>query len=212
MKRFREWLNIQLVKKPGGMVLIAILLFNIVFFLVSAGVISALSTHDHQDVSFLVAAYYTVAMVLDAGFVTSVSEIGTSGVILTVFCLVVVLVGMITFTGAVIGYVTNYISNFIENANSGKRRLIISGHVVILNWNTRASEIINDLLYCEKKQKVVVLVSGRKSEIEKEIEERLSDTIARENKTLLDKYASLPFFRRRATYRKEKMKKNVTHL
>lgn len=210
MKRFREWLNIQLVKKPGGMVLFAILLFNVVFFLLSALIISALSTHDAKEVSFLVAAYYTVAMVLDAGFVSSVSEIGTSGVVLTLFCLIVVLVGMITFTGAVIGYVTNYISHFIESANSGKRRLVISGHVVILNWNTRASEIVNDLLYCDKQQKVVVLVSSRKAEIEKEIDERLSDTIARENKATLEKYAALPFFRRRALYRKERMQRNVT--
>ncbi len=210
MKRFKEWLSIQLVKRPGGMVLVAILLFNILFFVASAAVISALSSEGTQELSFIVAAYYTVAMVLDAGFVSSVSEIGTSGVILTVFCLVVVLVGMITFTGAVIGYVTNYISHFIENANSGKRRLHVSGHVVILNWNTRASEIVNDLLYCETEQKVVVLVAGRRAEIEKEIDERLSDTISRENKAVLDKYAALPFFRRRAMFRKEKMKRNVT--
>ena len=210
MKHFKEWLSIQLVKRPGSMVLIGILLFNVLFFIAAAAVISALSTTGTEGMSFIVAAYYTVAMVLDAGFVSSVAEIGASGVVLTVFCLLVVLVGMISFTGAVIGYVTNYISHFIENANSGKRSLHVSGHVIILNWNTRASEIVNDLLYCETAQKVVVLVAGRKSEIEKEIDERLSDTIARENKAILEKYASLPFFRRRRLYRKEKMKKNIT--
>ena len=91
---------------------------------------------------------------------------------------------MISFTGAVIGYITNYISKFISDSNEGSRKLNISNHIVILNWNTRASEIINDLLYGSERYKVVVLNSERKTEIEKEIEERLSDTINRENENL----------------------------
>ena len=58
------------------------------------------------------------------------------------YSLLAVLIGMITFTGAVIGYVTNYISNFIENSKSGARSLKVSRHTVILNWNSRASEIL----------------------------------------------------------------------
>ena len=182
MKKIKEWVSVQLVKNPGKVVLAAILLFNVVFFFLAAVVISNMSLSGTEHMSFLEAAFCTVTMILDAGCIQFVvSDIGQAGVAVVLVCLAIIFIGMISFTGAVIGYITNYISHFIEDSNTGSRKLHISDHVVILNWNTRASEIVNDLLYCGKKQKVVVLVGGRKKEIEKEIEERLADTVSREN-------------------------------
>lgn len=210
MKKIREWFSIQLAKNPGRIVLLSILIFNIVFFVLSAFVISKLSLSGTEEMSFFEAAYYTITMVLDAGCIESViADIGTSGVAIAIVCLSVVIIGMISFTGAVIGYVTNYISSFIENSNTGSHKLKISNHIVILNWNTRASEIINDLLYCKRKQKVVVLASDRKKEIVKEIEERLSDTISKENANLLNKYKDLGFIQRHIKYRKNRLKNNL---
>lgn len=210
MKKIKEWFSIQLVKNPGRIILSAILIFNVLFFLISALIISALSLEGTEGMSFVESAFYTVMMVLDAGFVESVVKIGESGVFITVFCLIIVLVGMISFTGAVIGYVTNYISNFIENSNAGKRKLLLNNHFVILNWNSRASEILNDMLYTEQREKVVVLVQGRKKEIEKEIEERLSDTVARENKEIAKKYSKLPYLARKIAIRKNRFIRRVT--
>ncbi len=210
MKKIKEWFSIQLVKNPGRIILSVILIFNVLFFLISALIISALSLEGTEQMGFVESAFYTVMMVLDAGFVESVVKIGESGVFITVFCLIIVLVGMISFTGAVIGYVTNYISNFIENSNAGKRKLVLNNHFVILNWNSRASEIINDMLYTEKKENVVVLVQSRKKEIEKEIEERLSDTVARENKEIAKQYKKLPYFARKIAIRKNRFIRKVT--
>lgn len=209
--KIKEWFSIQLVKNPGRMVLAAILIFNIAFFLLSAIVISALALDGTEKMSFIEAAFCTITMILDAGCIQFVvADIGTSGVGITLFCLMVVLIGMISFTGAVIGYVTNYISSFIENANTGKRKLALDNHFVILNWNSRASEIVNDMLYCDEKQNVVVLVQSRKEEIEKEIEERLSDTINRENKAVAEQYKNLPFFKREIAILRNRFKRKVT--
>lgn len=210
-RKIKEWLSVQIAKNPGKMILLGILLFNIVFFMVAAVIISNLSLTGTEKMGFFEAVFCTVTMILDAGCISYVIEdIGTAGVTVAVICLAIVFIGMISFTGAVIGYITNYISGFIENTNSGNKRLVISGHTVILNWNTRASEIINDLLYCKEKQKVVVLVNSRKAEIEKEIEERLEDTIARENKKIRKQYESLNPFGRFVACKKNKFKKNVT--
>ncbi len=211
--KIKEWFSVQLAKNPGRIVLAAILLFNVMLFFLSAGVISSLSLEGTEKMGFVEAAFCTVTMILDAGCIQFVvSDIGQSGVFVTVFCLCIVMVGMISFTGAVIGYITNYISRFIEHSNTGKRRLHLHGHYVILNWNTRASEIVNDLLYSDGKQKVVVLVDDKKEEIEQEIEERLSDTVARENKAVAKKYAHLaPLVRQLATF-KNRFKREVTVL
>ncbi|MBQ8882140.1 MAG: hypothetical protein IJY70_01955, partial [Clostridia bacterium] len=166
MKKLREKISILIAKKPAMMVLVVILLFNIVFFLAASGIISALSLQGTENLNFIEAAFYTLTMILDPGCISFVvTDIGTAGVVISIVCLCVVVVGMISFTGSVIGYVTNYISSFIERANDGARKLVISDHIVILNWNSRASEIINDLLYSDRKEKVVVLVNGDKEAV-----------------------------------------------
>lgn len=209
-KRVRQWLSIQTAKNPGRMVLAVILLFNVVFFLLAAVIISKLSLSGTEQMGFLEAAFCTVTMILDAGCIQFVvSDIGRAGVGVVITCLAIILIGMISFTGAVIGYLTNYISHFIEDANTGSRKLHISDHMVILNWNTRASEIINDLLYCKGRQKVVVLAGSRKAEIEKEIKERLSDTISRENQALRRSCRDMGLFKRALTVLRGKMRDNV---
>lgn len=207
MKKFKEWLSVQLAKNPGKMVLAAILFFNIVFFFLSAIIISNMSLSGTERMSFIEAAFCTVTMIFDAGCIQFVvADIGQSGVAIVVVCLIIIFIGMISFTGAVIGYITNYISHFIEDSNTGNKKLHISDHIVILNWNTRASEIVNDLLYCGKRQKVVILVNSRKNEVMKEIDERLSDTVLRENEKLLNR----SFLQRLITKRQPKFRNRLT--
>lgn len=210
-RKINEWISIHIAKNPGGVLLAAILLFNIAFFFLSALIISNLSLTGTEKMPFIKAAFCTITMILDPGCVQFVVEdIGAMGVTVAITCLCIIFIGMISFTGAVIGYITNCISNFIENANAGSRELHVSDHVVILNWNTRASEIVNDLLYCEKGQKVVVLVNSRKTEIEKEIDERITDTVERENREVIKRYNSNGFLRRNLKILMNRFKKNIT--
>ena len=180
-RKIREQISVQLSLKPRRVVLAAILLLNLAFIVISAFVISLLSVSGTEEMGFWQSAYYTVMMVLDAGNVAEVvGDVGTAGLALIIICLAVVIVGMVLFTGAVIGYLTNYISSFVDNANLGSHKLYLSGHIVILNWNSRASEIINDLLYSDEKKRIVVLVQDGKEAVEREIFERISDTLAQE--------------------------------
>ena len=206
-----EWLSIQTAKKPGRIVIGAILLFNLLLILLSSLVISHFGLSGTEKLNFLEAAFTTITMILDAGCIQFViADIGKASVGVSIFCLIVILLGMISFTGAIIGYLTNAISQYIENANAGTKKLRLANHFVILNWNTRASEIVNDLLYCKGKQVVVVLVERGKQEIEREVGDRLQDTISKENETLRNQIKELPFFERCREYRKNRVKNNVT--
>jgi len=213
MKKIRSWFSIQYSKNPGRLILISILLMNVVFIFLSAGVISSLSLSGTEKMNFWAAAFYTVTMILDAGCISYVvEEVGTSGVALVFVCLSVIVIGMIMFTGAVIGYLTNYISNLIDHANSGTRKLRIYGHTVILNWNSRASEIVNDLMYCDTPQKVVILVNSRKDEIERELFERMSDTVQSENRVIMNSAAGMKPLKRWLYIRKNRFKNRVTYI
>ena len=209
--KIKEKFSLQLAKNPGSVVLAFIFLFNILFFIISALIISSLSLTGTESLSFIEAAFYTITMILDAGCISYViADIGQSGIVIAIVCLLIILIGMISFTGAVIGYLTNSISNFIENSNTGNRSLTISNHLVILNWNTRASEIVNDLLYLKGNQKVVVLSDSSKTDIIKEIDERISDTIVRENNALWRQCEDMPLMERRRYWQANRLKNNVT--
>lgn len=209
-KKLREKISIFAVKNPSRAILISILLLNVVLFLVAAGVISLLAPKSLGNSGFWSSVYYTITMVLDAGCIEYViADIGQTSVALILVCIFTVLIGMITFTGAVIGYVTNYISNFIDNSKSGIRALKASGHTVILNWNSRASEIINDLLYTGQKEVVVVLANQDSDDIEREIGERLTSTVKNENARVKAEVKDMPFFKRHLYYRKHRLKNRV---
>lgn len=210
-RRCREWLSVQLTKNTSRVLLVGILSFNIIFILFSSLLISNLKLQGTENMSFLEAAFCTVTMIMDAGCVQFViADIGKAGVVSAIVCLLIIFIGMIIFTGALIGYITNYISAFIEKANEGARKLHASDHIVILNWNTRASEIVNDLLYRPGKQKVVVLAGDHKTEIQKEIAERLEDTVARENRDVLKAAKEIGGLRGVLYKHQHKFRMNVT--
>lgn len=210
-KRISEKISVFVAQKPAKAILIAILVFNIVFLCFSAILISHLAPKSLQNAGFWASVFYTVTMILDAGCIQFVvADVGQAGVTIIIICLLIVMIGMVSFTGAVIGYITNYISNFIETANSGTRKVKITNHTIILNWNTRASEIVNDLLYSETKEKVVVLANTGKESIEREIYDRISDTLSREHKALLSESKDMPFFEKRRYISKHRLKNNLT--
>lgn len=213
---FKEWYSVKRAKKPRSIVLFVILAVNILFMVVSAVFLSSIPLPQNKDLDFFEALYSTVTMVLDAGCISAViEEVGQASVVLAIGCLAIVIIGMIIFTGAVIGYITNYISGFIESTNAGSKPVRASNHVVILNWNSRASEIVNDLLYYngnKEEQLVIVLANSGKEDIEKEIEERLSDTVITENKAVKERYKDLPPLSRFVETRRNKFRCNVTYI
>lgn len=210
-RRIRERISLFTVKQPSLTILIVIFILNLVLFAVAAGIISWLAPNSLAHSGFWPSVFYTITMVLDAGCIEYViADIGQTSVALIIICLLTVLIGMITFTGAVVGYVTNYISSFIENSKSGNRTVRVSGHTVVLNWNSRASEIVNDLLYTGKKETVIILSGQDSKDIEDEINERLSATLKEEFSKVREESESYPFLKRRIYRRKHRLQNRVT--
>ena len=211
LSRLNEWGSIRFNQKPRSMMLLFIILLNVLILLISAWVISAVALPGNTHMGFFTAVYNTLTMILDAGRIESIIQNpGNTNLFLIIFCLVVIVVSMITFTGALIGYVTNVISNLINTANNSSVPLRISDHFVILGWNNRASEIINDLLFCPDPQKVVVLADSSREEIITEIRERLADTLAHENRDLAASVPNAPWFCRKIWFHRRKLRNRLT--
>ena len=205
-----EWESVRFSRKPHSIMLIGILVVNVLLVLLSAWVISAVAMHGNENTGFFTAVYNTFTMILDAGCIESViSDPGSTNLFLVIFCLVIIVICMITFTGALIGYATNVVSNLIESANANSIKLRIAGHTAVLGWNTRAAEIINDLLYCKDRQKVVVLSDSNREAILQEVSERLNDTIERENEALEESVRDKGWLERHIYLWKHKLRNNV---
>ncbi len=163
-----QWLTILKEKKPGLLIVIGLGLFNVAFLALFSLIVYLMK----EDMTYFTAMFNCLAMMLDPGCISGVVD-GTEQVVLCIVCFVVVLVGLIAFTGSVIGYVSNIISNFIEKATNGKNKLDLDNHVIILNWNDRGIEIINEYLLLQKKM-IIVVLSNKEREI---IEQNINDTI-----------------------------------
>lgn len=212
-ERTRERLSITFAKKPGRVILIALLIINVVFILLSALLIVLCYPDRMVQDGFWVTAYKITTMILDAGCITSIIEAPSAKeAILAIMCLSIIVIGMVTFTGAAIGYITNVISGIFESAKSGSRRLHLSEHMVLINWNSRACEIINDLLYSENDEKVVVLVSEDSEAVEQEIDNRIADTIERDIKAAQEKADKLIEQGKLSRYEKKRyIKEHTSH-
>ena len=212
MKKIREWISIKTVKSPGMIILLVIVFANIAIIGVSALIISSLTPSSSMENSgFWHSVLNTMIMYLGIGGIdTVIEDIGQADFVLVLSCVVIIIIGLVIFTYALIGYMSELISGFIKDADSNSRKLHISGHIIILNWNTRAAEIINELLLKNKKEKIVVLVENNKQDILNDINERLSDTINDINEEVTEANTDMRFFKRRHYIREHKIKNKLT--
>ena len=126
-------MSIHIVKTPKMIVILGIMAANLLFINAAALVVMWLAPPSLEPNDYWSCVYYALTMFLSGYMETAVDDIGQAGAFFVMFCVVTVIIGMIVFTGAVIGYMTELISSFIENADSSSRKLHMSRHTVVLN-------------------------------------------------------------------------------
>ncbi len=159
----RSFLSIRTYKHPMMFVIGLMILLNIIILCIAA--LIALSIDD------------SFSNFIDAFANGSLKWMLTPNAILqienpeTLFLAVVVLViGMILFTGTIIALTTNAIKDYFQKKKSGSGKIYIEDHIVILNWNNKVPELVADLIHVENKEvKVVILSEVDKDFAEKQI-------------------------------------------
>jgi hypothetical protein len=91
---------------------------------------------------------------------------------------VVLITGMILFTGTIIALTTNAIKDYFQKKQSGSGKIYLEHHVVILNWNNKVPELVADLLHVENSQMTVMILADiDKAYAEKQIMSATRDLI-----------------------------------
>ncbi len=87
-----------------------------------------------------------------------------------ILAVVVLVIGLILFSGTIIALTTNAIKEYFQKKKSGSGKIILSRHIVIINWNNKVPELVADLLHVSGKEvTVMILAQIDKAYAEKQI-------------------------------------------
>lgn len=168
-KKLKKHLSILQHKKARLFVLIGIVLFNLGLWFVSS-LLSYLIQPELYNGLFDAIMKSGITWMLDPGFYDPETLLS-----IQIIAILTVIVSMVTFTGGIIAYVSDAVGHFIERSEEGSKPLYLYDHLLILNWNIKALELIADFCFDEEGKDIVVVSPLERKEIEALIENKLYD-------------------------------------
>ena len=89
--------------------------------------------------------------------------------IMMILAIVIVVVGIVLFSGAIIATITTALRSYIDSKSKAKGKILVNNHFVIINWNNKVPEMIYNLMIKGFKNNIVILSNHDKEFIESEI-------------------------------------------
>lgn len=159
----RSFLSVKTYKHPMIFVISMMVLLNIVILCIAA--VIALGIDDSFDGFIDAFANGSVKWMLTPNAILQITNPD-----LLILAVVVLVIGMILFTGTIIALTTNTIKEYFQKKKSGSGKIYLDQHIVVLNWNNKVPELVADLLHIEEEDiHVTILADIDKSYAEKQI-------------------------------------------
>jgi len=152
-KRVRNRWSVFKENHTIGFVLVAVVVFNIVFIGFSALLISFLPENDDRTFFELVKLAFTLMVNPSGRYVYSDA---TLSLYLTT---IVVLLGMISLTGGTVGLITSFIQSILQKTANSSTKLRMKDHIVVLNYNNKVPSMIVDYCFDDMDSTYVVILS-----------------------------------------------------
>lgn len=163
--------TLRTYQKPLLVTLATLLLINLAVLCAGAG-ISILIDNKYYDNAFFEKNFLS-AFITNARWMISPNSLTLLDVhenrMLMMLAVVVVIIGMVLFSGAIIATVTTALRGFIERKSRAKGKIIVNNHFVILNWSSKVPEMIYNLMLKGFKHNIIVLSDKSKEYIEGEL-------------------------------------------
>lgn len=164
--KFRSWITTFQYRHAKLSTLILMLLINVVIIFAFAIILSILS-----DQPLGIVFKWAIITSFSSDTVFDIKEIfGSDTIGIFIALIVLILIEMIMFTGAILGFTTNVLSEMFENRANARGRLTLTNHYVFLNWSDIGPDIIFDLSKNDCKYTIVILASQKKEEIRNSID------------------------------------------
>lgn len=170
LARAKSLISIKTYKRP--LVYIIMLMIVINLFILTIAAIIALFIDNEFDNFIDAFANGSLKWMLAPNAILSIQNPD-----MMVLAVIVLITGLILFSGTIIALTTNAIKDYIQKKNSGAGKIHLENHIVILNWNNKVPELVSDLLYVEDKEvTVMILANIDKSYAEKQIMNAINKT------------------------------------
>jgi len=142
--------TVTMSQRPVVMTVMLLVALNLLV-LVGAAVAAILLAPDEFD-NFFHAFVDVVSFLIIPAFAADVENMA-----LLIIANIVVVVGLVLFTGTIIAIVTTMLREFIFNKGKAKGKLNLNDHVVILRYNVEVPAILIDLMNSCREKTVLIL-------------------------------------------------------
>lgn len=163
LAKAKSKLSIRTYKQPLMFVIGIMVLINLVILVVAA--LIAVVIDDGFDNWIDAFANGSLKWMLTPNAILDIEQPET-----LFLAVVVLIIGIVLFSGTIIALTTNAIKDYFEKKKSGSGKIHLDRHIVVLNWNNKVPELVSDLIYVDDKDvTVMILADIDKSYAERQI-------------------------------------------
>ena len=167
--------TLKTYQKPLLVTLLTMLFINVLVLLIGAAIGMAIDrNYFNQEFfsgSFLAAFIGTVKWMISPNSLTTMNV--HDHLPMMVLAIVIIVIGMVLFSGAIIATVTTALRAYIDKKSHAKGKILVEDHFVILNWNSKVPDMILNLMLKGFKNNIVILSDKGKEYIESEVKSLL---------------------------------------
>ena len=169
--KFKAKKTLKTYQQPLLVTIITLLLINILVLCIGSVIALGIDAAYYENGFF--GHSFLSAFITNARWMISPNSLTLLNVhdnrMMMVLAIIIVIIGMILFSGAIIATVTTALRTFIDKKSRAKGRIIVNNHFVILNWNSKVPEMIYNLMLKGFKKNIVILSDRSKEYIEAEL-------------------------------------------
>ncbi|MCR5490842.1 MAG: hypothetical protein K6F32_01795 [Bacilli bacterium] len=173
--KMKAGLTLKTYQKPLAVTLITMLTINVIVLVIGANIALLIDGLFYEksffEGSFIEAFVGCVKWMISPNSLTTLSVRESWRML--ILAIVIVAIGMVLFSGAIIATVTTALRSFIDSKSKAKGKILVDDHFVILNWNAKVPDMIYNLMIKGFKSNIVILSNQSKEYIESEIKSLL---------------------------------------
>jgi len=163
--------TLRTYQQPLLITIVTLLLINVAVLCIGSAIALGLDAAYYDNTFFehsFLSAFITNARWMISPNSLTLLDVGDNRMMM-VLAIIVVIIGMVLFSGAIIATVTTALRTFIDKKSKAKGKIMVNNHFVILNWNSKVPEMIYNLMLKGFKKNIVVLSDRSKEYIEAEL-------------------------------------------
>ena len=165
--------TLKTYQKPLLVTILNLLTINIIVLFVAAIIALSLDTEGkYFDNNFFKAFVSAIKWMISVNSINSYDI--HEDMKIMILAVVVIAIGMVLFSGAIIATLTAAIRSYIDKKSKARGKIDISNHFVILNYNNKVPDIVYNLMCKGYKNNIVILSYKDKDYITTEIESVIS--------------------------------------